>query len=133
MFTLKTPYYFDPATKVITGHRAKVKNKNEIWVTIPHKSMPGFYDVMVRNPDTKSDTIKNGFEYLTPQSKPNIHYITPSQGSVDGGYEVVIYGDGYEDNTEVYIAGVKIPQKDVKVNKQDYKSITVTVPKYQEI
>ena len=128
--TFHTPYYIDPTTQIITGHRAKVKNKNEIWVTIPEKSIPGFYDVTVRNPDTKSDTVKNGFEYLIPQSKPSINYITPSQGSVDGGYEIVIYGDGFEDTTEVYIAGVRIPEKDVKVNKQDYKSIVVTVPKY---
>lgn len=129
-FTFKTPYYEDPSTGVITGHRAKVKNKNEIWVTIPRKSIPGFYDVKVTNPDTKSDIVRNGFEYLQPQSRPAINYINPSQGSVDGGYEIVIYGEGFEDNTEVYISGVPIPTEDVKVNKETYKSITVTVPQY---
>ncbi|GEM_PF-249174 len=130
VFTLNTPYYIDPITKIITGHRAKVKNKNEIWVTMPQKSIPGFYDVMVRNPDTKSFTVKNGFEYLIPQSKPTIHYVSPSQGSVDGGYEIVIYGEGFQNTTEVYIAGVKVPEKDVKVDKASYKSITISVPKY---
>ena len=129
-FVLKTPYYIDPISQIITGHRAKVKNKNEIWVTIPQKSIPGFYDVMVRNPDTKSFTVKNGFEYLMPQSNPKIHYVSPSQGSVDGGYEIVIYGEGFQNTTEVYIAGVRVPQKDVKVDTVNYKYITITVPKY---
>lgn len=125
-----TPYYVDPITGAITGHRAKVKNKNEIWVTIPEKSIPGFYNVTVRNPDTKSDTVKNGFEYLIPQSRPKINYISPSQGSVEGGYEITIYGEGFQDTTEVYLAGVKISEENTKVNKQDYKSITIMVPPY---
>ncbi len=130
-FTFTTPYYVDPSTGVITGHRAKVKNKNEIWVTIPEKHLPGLYDVTVRNPDTKSHTVKDGFEYFTsPKSKPIINYINPSQGSVDGGYDIVIYGEGFEDTTQVYIAGVKVPEEDITVNKIDYKSITVKVPKY---
>lgn len=129
-FVFKTPYAQDPSTKIITGHRAKVKNRNEIWVTIPEKSIPGFYDVTVRNPDTKSFTVKNGFEYLIPQSKPVINYVTPSQGSVDGGYEVTIYGEGFQNTTEVYIAGVKVPNSAVKVDTVNYTSITVTVPKY---
>ena len=128
-FTFCTPYEIDGQTGIITGHRAKVKNKNEIWVSIPEKSIPGFYDVIVRNPDTKSYTVKNGFEYLIPQSKPKINYITPSQGSVEGGYEITIYGENFEDTSEVYISGVKIPEKDLKVNP-NYKSVTVKVPKY---
>ncbi|QUH19146.1 IPT/TIG domain-containing protein [Alkaliphilus sp. B6464] len=130
IFEFKTPYAQDPSTGIITGHRAKVKNRNEIWVTIPKKDIPGFYDVTVRNPDTKSFTVKNGFEYLIPQSKPMINYISPSQGSVEGGYEVVIYGEGFQNTTEVYIAGVKVPDKDVKIDTVNYTSITVTVPKY---
>ena len=128
-FTFCTPYEIDGQTGVITGHRAKVRNKNEIWVSIPEKSIPGFYDVIVRNPDTKSYVVKNGFEYLIPQSRPKINYIAPSQGSVEGGYEITIYGENFEDTSEVYISGVKIPEKDLKVNP-NYKSITVKVPKY---
>ncbi len=130
IFKFKTPFAVDPDTGVIIGHRAKVKNKNEIWVTIPGKSLPGSYDVTVRNPDTKSFTVKKGFEYLNPQSKPKINYISPSQGSVDGGYEIIIYGEDFQNTTEIYIAGEKIPYKDTEVDKVNYKSITVTVPKY---
>ncbi|MDQ4681876.1 IPT/TIG domain-containing protein, partial [Stenotrophomonas maltophilia group sp. RNC7] len=52
------------------------------------------------------------------------------QGSVDGGYEVTIYGEGFQNTTEVYIAGVKVPSSAVKVDTVNYTSITVTVPKY---
>ena len=129
-FRFKTPYYIDPATGVITGHRARVKNKNEIWLTIPQKLIPGFYDVTVRNPDTKSHTIKDGFEYLNPRSNPRINYISPSQGSVDGGYDIVIYGEDFEDTTQVYIDGVKVPEEYVRVDKATYRFITARVPKY---
>ncbi|HZJ76546.1 MAG TPA: IPT/TIG domain-containing protein, partial [Oscillospiraceae bacterium] len=126
----KTPFALDPDTGAITGHRAKVKNRNEIWVTIPGRSLPGFYDVMVKNPDTKSFTVAKGFEYLNPQSKPKISYISPSQGSVDGGYEVTIYGEGFENTTEIYVAGEKVLDRDTEVDKVNYKSVTITVPKY---
>ncbi len=129
-FEFKTPFAVDLYTGGITGHRAKVKNRNEIWVTVPEKDLPGFYDVTVKNPDTKSFTVKKGFEYLNPQSKPKINYVSPSQGSVDGGYEITIYGEGFENTTEIYIAGEKVLDRDVEVDKVNYKSVTVTVPKY---
>ena len=104
ILNFKTPFAIDADTGIIIGHRAKVKNRNEIWVTIPEKELPGFYDVTVRNPDTKSFTVKDGFEYLKPQSQPKINYISPNQGSVEGGYEITIYGEGFQNTTEVYIA-----------------------------
>ncbi len=126
----KTLFAVDADTGIIIGHRAKVKNRNEIWVTIPEKGIPGFYDVTVRNPDTKNFTVRNGFEYLIPQSEPKINYISPNQGSVEGGYEITIYGEGFQNTTEVYIAGEKVPNTDVKVDTVNYTSINVTVPRY---
>jgi len=129
-FEFMTPYYFDPTTKVITGHRVRVLNRNEIEITIPQKQIPKLYDVKVENPDTKAFTVKKGFEYTIPQENPIIHYIDPAEGSVDGGYYITIYGEDFGDNPEVRIDGILVSPGDTVVNKQDYKSIKVLVPKY---
>lgn len=125
-----TPYYIDPTTKMITGHRVRVLSRNEIEIIIPEKQIAGFYDVKVENPDTKSHTIVRGFEYTKPQIRPVIYYIDPAEGSVDGGYYITIIGENFGDNPEVRIDGVLVAAKDTIVNKEDYKSIKVLVPKY---
>lgn len=129
-YEFKTPYYIDPLTKIITGHRVRVLTKNEIEIIVPEKQIAGFYDVKVENPDTKFFTVTKGFEYTKPQIKPIINYIEPSEGSVDGGYYITILGEHFGDNPEVRINGVLVPAKDTIVNKEDYKSIKVLVPKY---
>ena len=40
-----TPYYIDPATGIITGHRVRVITRNEIEIIVPEKQIAGFYDV----------------------------------------------------------------------------------------
>lgn len=126
----QTPYYIDPTTEIITGHRVRVLTKNEIEITIPEKQIAGDYDVKVVNPDTKSATIVKGFEYTKPQIRPIIHYIDPAEGSVDGGYHITISGENFGDNPEVRINGVLVAAKDTQPDKEDYKSIEVLVPKY---
>lgn len=125
-----TPYYIDPQTKIITGHRVRVLSKNQIEFIVPEKQIPGYYDVKVENPDTKSFTVVKGFEYTKPQMKPVIYYIEPSEGSVDGGYYITIYGENFGENPEVRIDGVLVAAKDTYVNKEDFRSIKVLVPKY---
>jgi len=125
-----TPYYIDPGTKMITGHRVRVLSRNEIEIIVPEMQIAGFYDVKVENPDTKSYTVPRGFEYTKPQIRPVIHYIDPPEGSVDGGYYITIIGENFGENPEVRIDGVLVAPKDTIVDKEDYKSIKVLVPKY---
>lgn len=125
-----TPYYIDPNTNIITGHRVRVLSRNQIEIIIPEKQIAGYYDVKVENPDTKSDIVVKGFEYTKPQIKPLIYYIEPPEGSVDGGYYITIIGENFGENPEVRIDGVLVAAKDTHVNKEDFRSIKVLVPKY---
>ena len=130
-FDFKTPYYFNEAG-IITGHKVRVLNASEIEIIVPRKGQTGPYDVKVQNPDTKSFTVKGGFTYTDSKQRPIINYIDPAEGSVDGGYYITIKGENFGDNPEVRIHGTLVSKANTIVNKQDYKSIKVLVPKYTD-
>ena len=119
----------------ITGHRTKfIDNESKILVTIPDLGNPGYYDVTIRNPDMMEDTWKNGFYFNKGMDKkPLIEEVIPSQGSVTGGYTVIIRGADFEDGdgenakTRVWINSV--PAQVVGINASRTE-IEVIVPPY---
>ncbi|WDV46036.1 IPT/TIG domain-containing protein [Clostridiaceae bacterium M8S5] len=128
---IETLYYFD-ANNFITGHRTKVVNKKEIRFLVPPLGIQKWYDVTVKNPDTKSDTKtgENGFMYYkSPTTNPRIINIVPKQGTTKGGTPIVISGEEFQDTSTVYIAGVRIADKDVTLSN-NMRELTVIVPKY---
>lgn len=123
----KTPYKVE--ADIITGHRVEIIDSGEIEVRVPRKDIPKKYDVTVTNPDTKSSTIKQGFEYLMSAEQPEIHYIEPPEGSIDGGYIITIGGARFDKDTKVLIDGV--PATNVVVDQTTYSSLKAKVPKYR--
>lgn len=123
----KTPYKVEVG--IITGHRVEIIDSGEIEVRVPKKDIPKKYDVTVTNPDTKSSTIKQGFEYLMSAEQPEIHYIEPPEGSIDGGYIITIGGARFDKDTKVLIDGV--PATNVVVDQTTYSSLKAKVPKYR--
>ncbi|WP_099190574.1 IPT/TIG domain-containing protein [Tepidibacter mesophilus] len=130
----KTPYVIDDGK--IVGHRVKVISKNEIHFIVPILDVEKWYDLTVKNPDTKSDTKRGeqGFYYFkTPKKNPTITKIVPNQGSVEGGYTIDIYGSDFEANgdikSRVFIGGVEVLGDDIIVNTGKTK-MTIVVPKY---
>lgn len=130
----KTSYVIDDGK--IIGHKVKVISKNEIHFIVPILDVEKWYDLTVKNPDTKSATKigEQGFYYFkTPKKNPNITKIVPNQGSVEGGYTIDIYGSDFEANgdikSRVFIGGVEVPGDDVIVNTAKTK-MTIVVPKY---
>jgi hypothetical protein len=132
-----TPYKV--IDQVIVGNRVKVLSIGKLYFTIPtNLTRPGYYDVTIKNPDTKTDSKINeqGFNYYPqPYNNPNISSIEPNEGSVDGGYYITINGssnsDGkkcFEDSAIVSINGVQVPRVDTIVSS-DSLSIRVKVPK----
>ncbi|MCT4507664.1 MAG: IPT/TIG domain-containing protein [Tepidibacter sp.] len=131
---LKTPYVIE--NNVITGHRVKVINKNEIYFRIPILDVERWYDVTVQNPDTQYDkrTSTQGFYYFkTPKKNPTITRLEPDRGSTEGGYTSDIYGSDFESNgdikSRVFIGGVEIDPKDIIIST-DKNKITIVIPKY---
>ncbi|EOD01856.1 IPT/TIG domain-containing protein [Caldisalinibacter kiritimatiensis] len=118
----------------ITGNRVKVNSRNELYFYVPNLVAEGYYDVTIVNPDTKSYTVEDGFYYFkSPNKKPMIDTIEPSQGSTEGGYYIEIIGQDFYDNgtkkTSVYIGGIKVNDEDVIVST-DNTSMKVKVPPY---
>jgi hypothetical protein len=123
----QTPYKVEG--NIIVGHRVEIIDRGEIEVRVPKKEIPKKYDVTVTNPDTKSSTIKLGFEYLMSAEQPEIHYIEPPEGSIDGGYIITIGGARFDKDTKVLIDGV--PATNVVVDQTTYSSLKAKVPKYR--
>lgn len=127
----ETPYLFDNVTKRIVGNRVRVENKNKLIFYVPNLiSSTGLKDVMVVNPDTKSDTLlKSFYYYQLPGTQPAISSITPNIGSVEGGYIVSIKGKDFKESSQVYFDGILVPAADKVVNLAGTE-IQVKVPKY---
>ncbi|HZK42659.1 MAG TPA: IPT/TIG domain-containing protein, partial [Syntrophomonadaceae bacterium] len=132
---IKTPYYINTDNKTITGNRLKVINNEEIHFAVP-SLQEGYHDLTVINPDTKRDSRlgNQGFYYyVQPDSDPKITDITPSEGSVKGGYTIDIKGKDFRDDGQkkvgVTIGGTSISPQDTVVSTDGTK-ITVIVPPY---
>ncbi|SCG81796.1 hypothetical protein DW1_0175 [Proteiniborus sp. DW1] len=137
---IKTPYATEikDGKNIITGNRVKVLNNNELYFTVPILPRDGYYDVEIVNPDEKRDARRGtaGFNYYSDPTDlpPKIEKIDPSEGSVDGQYDITITGENFVDRggdkkTSVTIGGVVVPPQDITVSP-DGKSMTVKVPKY---
>lgn len=132
---LKTLYKFEDGK--IIGNKVKVNDRGQLFFFVPSLDANGYYDVTIINPDTKKDSRVNekGFYYYKhPISNPLITKITPSIGSVDGGYSIEIDGQDFEDNgitkTKVFINGFEVKSENTTISTNGRK-ITVIVPAYQ--
>lgn len=139
---VKTPFITDGEINDTTvkgniiGDKVKVLGKNTIYFWVPILQADGYYDVTIVNPDTKRDSKvdEEGFYYFRqPQSEPEINSIDPPQGATEGGYDVVIYGKDFMDDsvrkTKVIINGIEVSKQDTTVNV-DGTAITIKVPAY---
>ena len=98
-----------------------------IELTLPSGLPLGFKDVLVENPDTARDIVKNGFNYLEPQTKPEVRKIDPNYGTINGGTMVKITGEGFTDKVEVYFG----EKKGIKpIVNGDGTEIIVETPPY---
>lgn len=77
--------------------------------TDPHPV--GFVDVTVRNPDGRSDTVEDGFEFII--APPLITALIPDRGPTWGGNPVIIEGSAFRIGAAVLINGVQISAANV--------------------
>lgn len=89
--------------------------------TVPAGTV-GSVDVTVENPDGQSDTRVDGFTYIEPA--PVVQGISPSAGSIAGGFTVTISGEQFQDGASVTFAGAAC--SDIVVSSP--ASISCTVP-----
>jgi len=95
---------FTSETSVFIGGReatVHVVDGNLVGQT-PEGAGPGAVSVKALDPESGRDHIPDGFTYTTPLE---IHDITPSRIPTDGGIEVRIDGQGFDQSTRVSFAG----------------------------
>ena len=96
-------------------------SSTELTVVVP-AGVAGSADVIVTNPDGKSDTLADGFRYIEPP--PTLTRIDPNNDVVSGGAIVKIIGENFQDGATVTIGG-KVASNVVFVSSTE---LTVVVP-----
>ena len=96
----------DGATVTIGGKAASnviFVSPTELTVEVPAGGA-GSADVVVTNPDGKSDTLAGGFTYIKPPP-PMLTRVDPNRDMVVGGVNVTIIGENFQDGATVTIGG----------------------------
>ena len=95
----------DGASVTIGGNAASnviFVSPTEVTVVVP-AGVAGSADVVVTNPDGKSDTLTGGFTYIEPS--PTLTRVNPNNDVVAGGATVRIIGENFQDGVTVTIGG----------------------------
>lgn len=112
----------------------KVLNAGTLIVAVVPAHAKGKVDVKVTNSDGQSGTLKESFEYSSPQGLPGLAFlgITPTRGPASGGYEVIIYGQGFKSGVTVFFgsAGTSTWVKADQVTRLGPTVLKVTMPDY---
>jgi hypothetical protein len=95
----------DGATVIIGGNAASnviFVSPTELRVDVPAGDA-GSADVVVTNPDGKSDTLAGGFTYI--ELPPTLTRVEPDNDVVTGGATIKIIGENFQDGATVIIGG----------------------------
>lgn len=95
-FTSETTVYFGSKEATVNVVDGKIVGQT------PQGAGPGPVAVKALDPQSGRDSIPDGFTYTTPLE---IHDITPARIPTDGGIEVRIDGQGFDQSTRVSFAG----------------------------
>ncbi len=106
--TITGQNFMSEAVVSIGGSPAEIIRGTDTSITA--RTPPGALgdaDVVVRNPDSQSDTVARGFEYVLP---PRILDLQPRSGSVMGRTPITITGTGFRPDVRVFVGGRPAPQ-----------------------
>ena len=79
-----------------------LESSSRLRCTIGPGATAGAADIVITNSDGQSDTLANGFTYLT---SPVIASVIPNEGPASGGTTISIAGSGFLNNTIVSLGG----------------------------
>ena len=126
----------DGATVTIGGNAASnviFTSPTELRVDVP-AGTAGIVDVVVTNPDGKSDTLAGGFTYIK-LPPPTLTRVEPNSDVVTGGATINIIGEDFQDGATVTIGGnaasnvifVSLTELEVDAPAGDAGSVDVVV------
>ena len=122
------------ATKWVNAPSIKILNAGTLIVATVPAQAAGKVDVKVTNSDGQAGILSKSFEYTAPQGLPGLAFsgVVPARGPASGGYEVVIYGQGFKTGVKVYwgSAGDSSWKESTKVIRLGPTILKVTVPDY---
>ncbi|RME04395.1 MAG: hypothetical protein D6805_03195 [Planctomycetota bacterium] len=121
--TIKGSNFQSGITVTFGGQNATIVSatSTQIVCTAPPNANPGFVDIVLTNPNGRSATITNGFNYLLPV----ITNIMPTVGYNGGGTTVLIQGKGFDPRTPVVRFGNKTA---TNVQLLDEQNLTCVSP-----
>jgi phosphatidylserine/phosphatidylglycerophosphate/cardiolipin synthase-like enzyme len=99
------------ATVTFGGTTATVTSSNTVSIqaTTPPGSDGSPVDVVVTNPNGQSATLKAAFTYADPPAPPSVSAISPASGTMNGGTQLVISGNGFRYGAVVSFGGPPPP------------------------
>ncbi len=117
---------------IIGGIEVKKSDVNlisptEIRIKTPEAKTYGKKDVTIVNEDGGIFTLKQGFEYVPPDTIPEITDVNPTSGTIFGGTFVKITGKNFVKGVKVLFGGVEA--KDVNIDETG-TLITAITPEY---
>ena len=92
------------STTVTQGSYLTFVNGTTIQLTFyGYGQPPGTYDVTVTNGDLQTGTLAGGF---TTDAAPGVTSVSPSYGSIVGGYQITVHGTNFVSGAQVFLQGV---------------------------
>jgi phosphatidylserine/phosphatidylglycerophosphate/cardiolipin synthase-like enzyme len=80
-----------------------------VIVTTPAGSAGSPVDIVVKNPNGQSATLKSAFTYADAAPPPSVSTISPNSGTMNGGTQFVISGSGFRYGAIVSFGGPPAP------------------------
>jgi hypothetical protein len=99
------------STVTLGGVPATIVSRGPVSITAttPGGSAGSPVDVVVRNPQGQSATLKAAFTYADPPPPPSVSAISPSSGTMNGGTQFVVSGAGFRPGAVVSFGGPPAP------------------------
>ena len=122
------------AVGYVNGFDAKVKNAGTLIVVTAPAHPAGKVNVKVTNSDGQNGVLEQGFEYIGPLGLPGLAFsgLAPDRGPPEGGYDVVVYGQGFKTGVTVFWGNHETEEwvESSKVVRLGPTLLKVTMPNY---
>jgi hypothetical protein len=109
--TISGSNFVQGLTVTVGGTPAAIVSRSSVSVvvTTPAGSVGSPVDIVVKNPNGQTGTLKSAFTYADPPSPPNVNAISPASGTINGGTQFVISGTGFRYGAVVSFGGPPAP------------------------
>ena len=120
----------------VNGSQVKVKNAGTLIVVTAPAHPVGKVDVKVTNSDGQFGVLPDSFEFAGALQLPGLAFlgVSPDRGPAEGGYDVVIYGQGFKTDVAVFWGHHETSEwmESAHVTRLGPTLLRVTMPNYNK-